>query len=230
MSSKLAKKRDQKSRKFHLKLPSFHDVKTLYRFTSAMMLTAYYFYLQKWFYIGFGVAIAVITGLLYQIPIENLLITAAILAVCFHFSYSNIFLWGAGRSHFFGRSIYMMLNVFAQIVVGWMTLGLPLLGFAFGAGYWTLAHKFAPRNGDFSPTDRWLGGAKKIPYGSVLAVHQNYVNGLRRKHGKVNTTSFLGVPLTDKEVTTGFIVFGEVRTGKSLILSMLMETLKEDGE
>ena len=209
------------SKKIHI--PNWNDVKWLYRLINDIFLVVYAFYLDKKIFTIFGIAIAVIPAVSIG-EYTNALISIPILWLCYNIIYNHIVVWGAGRSHFVGKFIFLFINLYAQFVISFVTIGLPWFGLGLGAAYWTIMGKFAPKNGHFSIIDEWQGGAKQIPYMHVKKGHQNYIRSLE---GRVNKTMFLGIPLTDEEATTSFIVFGEVRTGKSLILSMLMESIKE---
>ena len=188
----------------------------------------YDYYLERWFYILFGIAlgawVAVETGLW-----QNFAIAVVILTLSYFFVWGNIIIWGAGRCHWIGKSFFVVFHVIAQLFVSSITVALPPFGVFIGMGYCILMSKFAPKYGNFEIRDRHIGGAKEVNYSAIRNTHINYIRQQEQKYNlKANRTMFLGIPLTDEEVTTSFIVFGEVRSGKSLILSMLMESLKEE--
>ena len=186
----------------------------------------YSYYLECWFYILFGIGIAAIVAFETGEWV-NFTISIPLLTICYWISYGNIIIWGAGCKSWFGRCFFVLFHVSTQTFVSSITVSLPPFGFLIGLGYGILMYKFAPKYGNFEIRDNWKGGAKESRYNSVQNLHVNHVRQLQQQFDVVNQTMFLGIPLTDVEATTSFIVFGEVRSGKSLILSMLMKSLEE---
>lgn len=209
-----------------LRPPTIEDVKSLYVAITAIAFIIYTAYLDRKIYILTGLAFAVWYAFAAGVAI-NLLATIPILTITYLIIYRQILIWGAGRSGFVGRLFYFLFNFSAQSIISPIGAVLPPGGLIAGGFFWVAMAKFAPKVGNFQNRDRWLNGAKKSQYTVVKHEHQRYVKSLENEYGRVNKTMFLDIPLTDEEATTSFIVFGEVRSGKSLILSMLMQSLKE---
>ncbi len=76
------------------------------------------------------------------------------------------------------------------------------------------------------PKAIWLSGAKKLPKETVLKLTEKRNAALVAGGAKPEYVDFIGLPLLSVNATTGFLIFGETRAGKTVLFTCLMKILR----
>lgn len=78
---------------------------------------------------------------------------------------------------------------------------------------------------DYIPADRYISGAQEVGAAWWFNTHQKEVEKQTDTGTPAEYVNFLGLLLTSTEATLNFLFFGEVRSGKSIAISMLLPIL-----
>lgn len=163
----------------------------------------------------------------YPNPLE-LVLAAPLIYILFAQLSKRTLRFGANRQSFFTRLPFIVLITVIHVAVSRLMITYSVIGFwvlvlGFGVLFW-LNRKPAKGRG-------YIRGAKRLSFQEAYAQHEAMLKPLVEsgEHPR-EFVNFAGIALSSLEATLGFFFLGETRSGKSLLISMMLPILQYENK